>query len=741
MKAIARPIVVLLLAPLALGLPAAPAAAAPAVCALYCDARDPSLARQETFPVPQKVHNGRRVQLHVSDIDAMAWASIDDGLPGDEVWLDRSWDGGASWDGLLGRASIPSTWTGTRTLLHNLSDPQRHRRGVVRACGNAGGVTCTDWVYPRICTTACDGAAAAAGAAEPVPPATLAGRRIALHVDSTGRAWADITLGRAGDEIWLDRSWDGGATWPGGSSLGRLSVATGATSAKTTAYHSIDTVSRLYGGAVRACGRAVEGASGSCTAWSRPQLNRAAAAADALMWHYDPATAWWPSSWWNSAVALHTMIDYQRRTGDQRHRWMIRQTFDINRGVFPAGVRSTDPIEGHFISRAIDDAAWWGLAWVAAYDLTGDRAYLDEAVIIANYVHGYWDTGSCNGGVWWNRERTYKNAVTNGLYIRLAALLHNRIAGDQTWLTRARTSWNWFAASGMINSSGLVNDGITLACGNNGQPVWTYNQGLAIGAAVELWRATGDAALLTTARTLANAGTTGLVRDGVLSERCDADNATCDDNAKQFKGIFIRYLEELNGLSSGAYDAFLRRQADTIWVADRDHLNRLGQRWSGRSPAGFANAVDWRTQASALSAMLAGPQTAAAPPVTAKVLGLIGKCLDVPNSNGVSGQFLNLWTCNGTAAQNWVAGTDGTLRAFGLCLDVAGGSLADGAVVQLYTCNASTAQQFAFTGAGTLVNQRSGKCVDVVNANQANGARLHQWTCTGALNQRWLLAL
>ena len=45
----------------------------------------------------------------------------------------------------------------------------------------------------------------------------------------------------------------------------------------------------------------------------------------------------------------------------------------------------------------------------------------------------------------------------------------------------------------MINSAGLVNDGLTAACANNGQTVWTYNQGLAIGAALELWRATGDA--------------------------------------------------------------------------------------------------------------------------------------------------------------------------------------------------------------------------------------------------------
>src|SRR5690349_18665273 len=88
--------------------PAVQPLAAP-VCAVYCDTRDPSLAREETFPVAEKVVNGRRIVLHVSNVDGMAWGSIDNGTVGNSIWLDRSWDGGPSWEGLLGKASIPST--------------------------------------------------------------------------------------------------------------------------------------------------------------------------------------------------------------------------------------------------------------------------------------------------------------------------------------------------------------------------------------------------------------------------------------------------------------------------------------------------------------------------------------------------------------------------------------------------------------------------------------------------------
>lgn len=568
------------------------------VCSVACDTLDPSNAQEETFPVPERVINGRRVVLHVSDTDAMAWGSIDDGTTNDTVWLDRSWDAGATWDGLLGKASIPSGWTGTRTLMYNLADPAGHRRGLIRACGDAAGVDCTAWVHTTVCAAACDGSDGPSSDSQPVPSTTLSNRRISLHVDNRGMAWGTIDNGTAGDEIWLDRSWNEGASWPDGASLGRTSVGAGATSTKTLLYAAADPLSRLYGGAVRACGRAVEGQNGSCTSWARPATDRAGAAADALMYSYQPYTAWWLSSWWNSAVAVTTLIDYQQRTRRTDLRWIVNEVFEKNKGVFPAGQKSGDALEGNFISRAIDDTEWWGIAWIAAYDLTRDPKYLDMAVTIANYVQGYWDTSTCGGGVWWDRERTYKNAVTNGLYIRLTAALHNRLSGDTVWLQRATTAWSWFAGSGMINSR-LVNDGLTGSCANNGQTVWTYNQGLAIGGALELWRATGDSSLLSTARQLADAAMTSLSPGGILTETCDPAG-NCDDNQKQFKGVFMRYLMDLADVTGDpSYRTYAQQQADSIWQNDRDSLNRLGQRWSG------GGAQDWRTQASALGGLLA----------------------------------------------------------------------------------------------------------------------------------------
>ncbi|MFF4709546.1 glycoside hydrolase family 76 protein [Streptomyces sp. NPDC001288] len=537
----------------------------------------------------------------------MAWASIDDGVTGDSVWLDRSWDGGTTWEGLLGKASIPGTWTGTRTLMYNVTDPRGHRRGLVRACGDAAGVGCTNWVYPTVCDTLCDGTGAdrASGDDQPVPSTTLYGRTIRLHVDQKdSTAWASVEGGGAGDEIWLDRSWDGGSTWPDGSSLGRTTTPSGAGGTRTAMYATRDPRGLLYGGAVRACGREATHNEGSCTAWARPAPTRARAAADTLMASYDPYNGWWPSSWWNSAAALTAVVDFARTSGTHDYDWVVARTFDRNKGVFAAGTRSSDAIEGDFVSRAVDDSAWWAIAWIDAYDYTHDTRYLDEAVTIADYVQQYWDTGTCGGGVWWDRERTYKNAVTNGQYLWLTTALHQRLAGDTVWLRRAKTSAAWYRAAGLIGPAGLVNDGLTSSCANNGSTVWSYNQGLAIGGFTELWRSTGDASLLATARTLADAAIAGqpLTVGGVLTESCDVGSASCDDNQKQFKGIFVRNLADLaSATGAAAYRSYLQKQADTLWARDRTSLNALGERWAGTGP----NQTDWRTQASALQALTA----------------------------------------------------------------------------------------------------------------------------------------
>ncbi|MGZ2356049.1 ThuA domain-containing protein, partial [Streptomyces sp. 372A] len=83
-----------------------------------------------------------------------------------------------------------------------------------------------------------------------------------------------------------------------------------------------------------------------------------------------------------------------------------------------------------------------------------------------------------------------------------------------------------------------------------------------------------------------------------------------------------------------------------------------------------------------------GPVT---PPdgATGRITGYGGKCVDVAGAGSANGTAVQLYDCNGSGAQRWTAGSDGTLRALGKCLDVAAAGTANGTKVQLYDCNGS----------------------------------------------------
>src|SRR5579859_1661056 len=274
--------------------------------------------------------------------------------------------------------------------------------------------------------------------------------------------------------------------------------------------------------------------------------------------YYSASTGLWNGEWWNSANHLNTLIDYMTRGGSNNYSSIINNTYTLN----------INSGSGSFRTGAIDDTGWWGLAWLRAYDMTGNTTYLNTAQADADWMQSFWDTSSCNGGVWWSDAKTYKNAITVELYVKLSAAYYNRTK-NSTYLTRAQTGWNWFMNSGMINSSNLVNDGLTLTCQNNGQPTWTYNQGVILGAAAELYRATGNSTYLSQAQPIANAAMTNLIntQTGALRENACESDGSCNSDSRIFKGIFMRNLYELNAVSPNQADQnFITLNADTIWA-------------------------------------------------------------------------------------------------------------------------------------------------------------------------------
>ncbi len=133
------------------------------------------------------------------------------------------------------------------------------------------------------------------------------------------------------------------------------------------------------------------------------------------------------------------------------------------------------------------------------------------------------------------------------------------------------------------------------------------------------------------------------------------------------------------------------------------------------------------------TALSASPAAAA----TGTITGLAGKCLDVAGANSANGTPVQIYDCNGTTAQQWTVGADGTIRALGKCLDVTGNSTANGARVQLWSCTGGANQKWTVSAAHDIVNSQADKCLDVTDNNSANGTPTQIWTCSGGANQKW----
>jgi hypothetical protein len=488
-------------------------------------------------------------------------------------------------------APSPATPSPAATTRTSTSGETTHRPAASSAASSSAAVNAV------ICNKYCDGRDAASAPSDRVAvTSTLYGRTFKLHVNDTdAMASASVEGGQATDEVWIDRSFDGGQTWSSGSKLGDATIPGGSTSRRTAQYN-VDDWNTNGVGALRACGKAGDRADISCTSWARSTWNawdRRTAAATALMMRFDRTTALFDTNgWWTGANALTAVIDNIKRSGMTSYQYAIASTYDKN--INAQG--------GQFRNGYLDDTGWWGLAWVDAYDVTGDSRYLATARADADYMYSYWD-GTCGGGVWWSTARTSKNAIENSLYIQLDAELSKRISGDTTYRNRAQQAWTWFQGTGMLNGSNLVNDGINLStCKNNGDVTWTYNQGVLIDGLVQLNKLTGDANALAVARRIGDAMTTSgyLSPGGILREPNESDS--CNNDGASFKGAAIRGLGALNTAVGGAYNTYLSRNADGAYGTDRNSLDAYGPHW-----AGPFTQTDHRCQHSALDLLNAAP--------------------------------------------------------------------------------------------------------------------------------------
>ncbi|KAG5980478.1 hypothetical protein E4U55_003991 [Claviceps digitariae] len=348
---------------------------------------------------------------------------------------------------------------------------------------------------------------------------------------------------------------------------------------------------------------------------------------------YNVRTGVWDDAWWNSGNALTTLADfallrlaeanklniggYLRNTFVQAQKANVqtikararngtiasRYCLDHNHGCMAKREFLETRGFHDFINDFYDDEGWWALGLIRSFDVSRDRNYLNAALHIFNDMQTGRGT-PCGGGIFWSKERKYVNAITNELYLSVAASLARRLPQNKTMGSIAIDQWNWFEKSGMINSDYLINDGLDEHCKNNRLQTWSYNQGVVLGGLAELFRLTGDVGYVEKAVRIARAAIKSLSNSQgifVETDKCELRPGNCGRDGQQFKGIFVRNLGYLNEVAPHQeFKDFILRNADSIWKNDRDGQNRLGVAWTGPYVAATVP-----TQSSALDVLVA----------------------------------------------------------------------------------------------------------------------------------------
>ncbi len=279
--------------------------------------------------------------------------------------------------------------------------------------------------------------------------------------------------------------------------------------------------------------------------------------------------------WW-MAHAVDVLVDGLRRTGDRRYAQRLEQLYDgllqRNGGAWP--------------NELYDDMEWMALAWLRAYQATGEPRYKEASQLLWQDIQTGWNEQMGGGIAWQKSQLDYKNTPANAPAIILAARLYQAFGDPDDWAWAQRI-YEWQAANLVDPSTGLVWDGMNRTGDGTIDKDWrfTYCQGVFIGASVEMYRVSGDTAYLEAAlrtfRVVLQEFTSS--ETGLLPEEGDGD-------AGLFKGILIRYLVQLAQAAPDHPEIaeYVALQAERAWSRlAAPQQPRFGTDWScGPAPEG-----------------------------------------------------------------------------------------------------------------------------------------------------------
>lgn len=279
--------------------------------------------------------------------------------------------------------------------------------------------------------------------------------------------------------------------------------------------------------------------------------------------------------WW-MAHAVDVLVDGLLRTQDSRYENRLAA---LHEGLLRRN-------GGEWPNELYDDMEWMALAWLRAYQATGEERYKETALLLWQDIRTGWNSHMGGGIAWQKSQLDYKNTPANAPAVILSARLYQAF-GDPQDLEWAERIFTWQKSHLVDPDTGFVWDGMNREGNGAIDKDWkyTYNQGVYIGAAMELYRIKGQEAYLNDARKTFAAAVNELAdpQSGILPDEGNGDGGL-------FKGILIRYAGELSKYDPGseAVGLFLHNNAEMLWERGKAADGALfGTDWS-RPPAGIA---------------------------------------------------------------------------------------------------------------------------------------------------------
>ena len=261
-------------------------------------------------------------------------------------------------------------------------------------------------------------------------------------------------------------------------------------------------------------------------------------------------------NYWPNAHMLDVMNDAYLRTKDaiyvQRMKSLLNGIKAQNNNGFP--------------NDFYDDMGWLALSSLRAYDATKDDAYLQATLTLwTDMKKGI--TAVQGGGMGWSKGKpNFKNTPANGPAIILAARLY-RLQNKAEDLQTAKSLYTWLKATLVDPATNVVWDGINYdGDGKISKSKYTYNAGLFIGAALEMYKTTKETGYMNDAVKTANTAINDLDLSpgGLLKNENQGDGGL-------FKGVFVRYLTllindpDLTKANQEKYVKFLKFNAQTLY--------------------------------------------------------------------------------------------------------------------------------------------------------------------------------